>query len=615
MKYNKTVEEILLKINNNTVRKWKQDLPSYIFDDQIYAAKNIIKSFTAHRQWEYEEKSRNNHVILCARMQSWKTWTCNAVVNILEVTNLNHYFLIDKYFFISWMNERGLSRQTLKRINWRDDNDILTNEWQILWATDENTVFWDSEILEKSNWKYFIQKNSDLRKNSVELKNCLIFIDESHYGSWEENVLTTLLVNNWIDWKNTNALKERWIYVVSVSATPFDEVISDLAECKEVINLEVSKWYFWVSDFLERGLIFWARTDDFLIDKIDKKNRVLKLIEDAYWRMDEKRGVVFIRARDLKQETIVKDEFIRNNFEIKLLDSKKTSINYDIVNLTIDVIRWSPKPKPVLFLIKWAYRAWITINSEHKDFVYLIYDFSPNRAETSAQWLLWRMCWYRKDFKLINRTHFYVNLQHAEDYWDWELSEFSRDLTPAWKRWDWIWDNEKIVNYTEYKMWTRGIWNFEIILDDDEVKSIIEISQNERWKLKKRVFSQFLRESNLCLVDFDYIWETYTSWKSGYWPSVLKKWFNAFKLDNTLLWYRADSYFNEITWREDIDLNADFWKKIIHLVLDADYDFSLNKAYGSKKLLVYYGELYIQKKIRNPDWYIKEHKDTLNINK
>jgi hypothetical protein len=117
MKYNKNIENRLNELLNSEARKTNEPTSKkYIHDNQIDAAKEIIKSFTAHLHPEDEHDARNNHVVLVAKMQSGKTGTCNATINILEKTKLYSYFNIEKYLYITGMNDNGLHKQTVDRL-------------------------------------------------------------------------------------------------------------------------------------------------------------------------------------------------------------------------------------------------------------------------------------------------------------------------------------------------------------------------------------------------------------------------------------------------------------------------------------------------------------------
>ena len=150
--------------------------------------------------------------------------------------------------------------------------------------------------------------------------------------------------------------------------------------------------------------------------------------------------VVIIRTR--KFDIIKNNDFVKDNFDVYEMYSAGTNIEYDELNKTINkLIRRNDintllsknktalsknitdiaelETKPLLVLIKGAFRAGITINDSHKDYIYMVYDHSL-KADTTAQALLGRMCGYRKENSPIERTKIYVNMKFASMYSDWE---------------------------------------------------------------------------------------------------------------------------------------------------------------------------------------------------
>lgn len=607
MKYNKNIENRLQELTNNDVRI-TNDIKSkkYIHDNQIDAAKEIVKSFTAHLHPEDEHDARNNHVVLVAKMQSGKTGTCNATINILEKTKLYSYFNIEKYLYITGMNDNGLHKQTVDRLYSED-------EGQVIDAIFENVCNGDKEIKEKPNAKYFVQKNSDLRKNNIKLSNCLIFIDESHFGSNKTNVLTKFLEENGIDWKNTKTLKEKHIYIVSVSATPFDEIVSDIADCKTIVELETNDLYVGVSQYLESDCIIGATKNDFKEDKKTNKIPIIQHIKEIYEKIKENdnRGVLFIRTRDTK---IKNNQFIKDNFKTIELDAKRGgSIDYDLVyndiQAMIDSISGSQTNKPIIFFVKGAYRAGITLNQEHKDYVYLVYDNS-SKAEATAQGLLGRMCGYRKLNTDYSKTLFLVNKEHAEDYAEWEEDFKVKNNIPTTRKWEWVDDN---YSESDVKIATKCNGNFEITLTDEQVLRFAKASLNK--DVKNKEFTK--NELRLLKTDFtfDYFGESYISGKNAFSSTVITKWFDNFDYETNCPSYRPDSYFREKNnGRDELSIKDDLNKIICHVVLDADVytddNKNILKIEGNKRLLVYHGILSKKAKVKNDNNLIKDHKKT-----
>ena len=155
MQYNKRVENIIDKFEFDDFRKNDQN-SEYIFDLQIETAKEIILSYTNFSE-SSELDEHNRHAILYAQMQSGKTGVCSALINILNVTKLKTYFNIEKYLFITGMNDKGLQLQTKDRLI----NQIID--------LDESKI--NANVRKESNKHLItIYKNNELRNSKLNLK-------------------------------------------------------------------------------------------------------------------------------------------------------------------------------------------------------------------------------------------------------------------------------------------------------------------------------------------------------------------------------------------------------------------------------------------------------------
>ena len=398
------IDEIL-KTPNDKFRKTFSKKHGYLFDSQINTAKEVVASLA-------RKTTRRNHVILAAKMQSGKTGVCNAVVNIISQTAIQRYLAVDKYMFITGMNDCGLKSQTLKRV-----------EEQVIGANQENIYSGLRSKKYPGPKHFYVMKNSDLLKYEGDINNAVIFIDEAHYGSGDKNILSKFLYQQGIDWKDTNDLIKRNIYIVSVSATPFDEIVSDTKEVKSIVELKPSKEYVGVSEYLYNGLVMDAEKDD-----IEEEGQIFDYINDAHQRMVDngEAGVIIIRTR--KFNIIEADPYITKDFDIYEMYSSGSNIEYETFNemardlidkneynkkvskmkASSAVVGGLPKMyvKPLIVLIKGAFRAGITLDARLKDYIYMIYDYSL-KADTTAQALLGRLCGYRDKKADINNPPFH----------------------------------------------------------------------------------------------------------------------------------------------------------------------------------------------------------------
>jgi len=408
-------------------------------------------------------------------------------------------------------------------------------------------------------------------------------------------------------------LKDKHIYIVSVSATPFDEIVSDIADCKTIVELETNQEYVGVSEYIDADCIVSASRSDFKKDKKTKLVPIMEYIKDAHEKiiLNNNKGVLFIRTRDTK---IKNNDFIRDNFKTVELDARRGgSIDYDLVyndiQAMIDATIGSQTNKPIIFFVKGAYRAGITLNQNHKDYVFMVYDNS-SKAEATAQGLLGRMCGYRKTKDEFKKTTFYINKQHAEDYAEWEEDFKVKNNIPTTRTWTWV-ENDYVEN--DVKIATKCNGNFEIPLTDEQVLRFAKASLNK--EVRNKEFSK--NELRLLKPDFafDYFGESYISGKNAFSSSVISKWFDNFDYETNCPSYRPDSYFKEVNNnREELSIKDDLGKIICHLVLDADVytddDKNILKIDGNKRLLVYHGILSKKAKIKNDINLVKEHKKT-----
>lgn len=562
----------------------------YIHDQQINAAKEIVLKLG-------NNGLRSNHVILVAPMQSGKTSTCISVVNIINKSKLNLNMHIRRVLFISGMNDCGLKDQTSVRVK----NQVIGID------DDEIVIGCPKNVSYKA--KYFIMKNSDLMRYTDSLDNTLVFIDESHFGSNENNVLTKFMAEHKVDWKNTMDLIRRNIYIVSVSATPFCEMVSDTVDTKKIVQLKTDAAYFGVSDFLDQDVVFNANKDD-----VETGGAIFDYIMDAKYRMDDNNeaGVIFIRTR--KFDIIKNDSFVASNFDIFEMDSASSRIEYKVLNEKLNrLMRHNQAPigsnqvKPLIVLIKGAFRAGMTIDARHKDFVYMVYDYS-NNADTTAQALLGRMCGYRHDKDTVGKTFFYIKKQFADMYSDWSKDFTNRNLIPC-SRTKWAWVDGECPN-GDVKLGSRPCGNFAVNLTDDEVLQFYNLraTRDKKHAKAQALIDNMLTKHNLT-IQYDYVGEVQVNGKNNYAKSSQSKRFDSFSKDSLVFQFRPEKMpqFVADTGRNFLD-QTDVGKKCISIVLDANVDGG--HISGNKRLLVYYVEVGQKHRVFVRESQYQAHKGT-----
>lgn len=574
----------------------------YIFDNQINTGRKIVIKLASNT-------TRRNHVMLVAKMQSGKTGTCNSVINIITKSKLYKNMAINKYMFITGMNDCGLKDQTYQRLS-----------EQVFDANIDNIYNSKRSKRNLSTNKFFILKNSDLLSYDGILDNSLIFIDESHYGSNEKNILTKFLVKHGIDWRNTNELIKRNIYIVSISATPFDEIISDTAKVKDIVELDTDKNYFGVSEFIQNELVFSASKDD-----ISESGEIFTYVDDALNRMNKnnENGVIFIRTQRFN---IIKDnEFIKDNFSIYEMDSSNSKIQYDELSNKIrkilednkhrkiyNMLNIKPKTKPLIVLIKGAFRAGITIEEEFKKIIYMVYDFSV-KADTTAQALLGRLCGYRRNDSDIKNTYFYINKEYANQYSNWEKDFTNRDLIPCENlKYEWV--SNEYASDADAVFGSKSCGNFALDLTDEDIKKIYFSCKNKknRSEIIEPFFNELLKRNNYH-IPYNYIGEVHIMGKNNYAKSSQEKRFDSFSTDSLVFQFRPEkiSKFVKETNR-NILTKDDIGKKLVSLVLDTNIIDEKNdiQISGNKRLLVYYVEVGVKKRMFVRKKQFKPHKNT-----
>jgi len=434
-----------------------------------------------------------------------------------------------------------------------------------------------------------------LRVTTNSIEDCLIFVDESHYGSTKQAVLTKFLERNGVDWKNTQELEEKNIYIVSISATPLKELHSDLARCKNKVVLVPTPQYVGVSEFYHNDLINNASKNDFVLNTNGLSYPIIDYIREAYNRMDNqngKKGVIIIRATRKKLPIIENDSFVRNNFKLVHLNAKKGRIDYKKVNDEIKIMFSSYNnefEKPIIVLIQGAYRAGMTIEPKDKDLIYMVYDNSQEPTAT-LQGLMGRMCGYRTSIDKTLKTKFYVNLEQAVQYAEWVDNGMDIESTPAPLDWVEVSSTEE-SSFT--KLSSKPVKVLKLSLNEEAFIEITEINKDTEKLNKLQTFVGKLINEN-----FNYIGEIYL--KESYSESVVKRYIDTDGVPS----YRpqANKMFQlKENGRTQLDPTIDLGKRYVHLGLD----------HSQKKLTVLMGEIVLLARRMDNSRFIEEHKNTL----
>ena len=601
------LEERLNRITSETINSYINDERYKFFDNKVEVAKNVIKTICSN-------ESRTNHAILAASMQAGKTAVMNAVCDLLILSGIASELNIKRFIFATGMNDVKLKEQTIERAF-----------SQIIGANEENVCFKLNKA--DKNSKFFFLKNSDLINAKIPLKNSILFLDEVQFGTNESNQLTKFLLRNGVDWKNRQGLRSNNTFIISVSATPFNEMVSDTLDVKKIVNISKDSNYIGVSEFLSNDMIMDATRDD-LID-----GSIFQYITEAYYRMKEETigcGIIFIRTREFP--LIKYNSFVSEKFDlIELTCANSSNIDYELINDPIDKMiskydyltqrNKRGSIKPIIVLIKGAFRAGVTIPERHKDFVYMVYDFSTS-AETTAQALLGRMCGYRNvENDNWKRTRFYINKKFSEQYGLWEKDYSNKDNIPSDRmQYEWV---EKGYSGGKVEIASKCCGNVAIPLTDEEIMKFFSISgKNTSANLCKRaepIYREVLENRRMLNSEdmkYDYIGEVYLRGKNNYALSTRRIRFDGFSEDGLVFQFKPDkikdfakSHDGRTEFTED-----DLGLKSIYLVLDAnvikDEEKNSITITGNKRLLVYQVKAALRTKVANRSNMFKPHKCT-----
>lgn len=579
------VENYYIDFANNDMFRVSNDTSDngYIFDRQINVAKEIVKAFL-------NKNTRRNHIILNAQMQSGKTSVINATENIIHELKLESIMGINKYFILTGMNDVMLRDQTFTRMIEQVKN-----------ANASNSYYTKKHSKHDSN-KYFVIKNSDLMAYEGSLDNSVIFIDESHYGSNDKNILSQFLYKHGVNWKDENSLISKNIYIVSVSATPFNEIISDTINVKKCIKLDCDDSYVGVSDYVNGGFIHSGKFEDTV-------GGIEDILANAYDKMlaDDIMGACIVRTR--KFDEIKENDFINYWYNVIEIYANGSKIQYKKMYDALDELiqnNGSNTIKPILFLVKGAFRAGITLNTEYKDYIYAVYDYST-KSEATCQALLGRMCGYRSKDSIL-RTHFYINDTMASMYSKWVESDYNKELTPCDKTTeDWLSSVDEFTNDTVLS--SKSCGNFAINMSTDEIESIYKQCKGKKvCRARMMALLPQILENHGISIKYDYFSEAYMSGKNNYADSSQMKRFNSFSEKSMVFGFRPNKIkeFDHDCLTED-----DFGKRCVTVVLDSEIDKESGKVIGgNNRLLVYYVEVGAYKLIPNQMSMYKAHKDT-----
>jgi hypothetical protein len=589
-RYNQKIKLTLDGINLDLINESLENQSDWVHQEQLDAAKELILNFSLEDFDENNERRR--HQILKAQMQSGKTGVICSFMNLVHETFIENYWNINKYFILTGMNDKGLGLQTLdrvkKQVHFADETNVDNGK---------NVGVYDCK-----ECKIVVMRNNDIKKTEHTLENCVVFIDESHYGSGETSVLTKFFLDNGVDWKNQELLVSKNIYLVSVSATPFSEIHSDIAQKKQDVILKTTDKYHGISEYYRKGQILNAKPSDFS-QKIDSEFPIISYIKDAYERIEtnnngDKVGLIFIRAYAKKQSVIKNNRYVNEKFKVVELSGQK--LDYNKVNEELKMMFSSydnTKVKPVLFLIKGAYRAGVTINPKDKDYIYMIYDNSSEMAAT-YQGLAGRISGYRfcEEDKLA-RIKMYLNMEHVVKYDEWVDGDLNRTLTPGLIGYKVVTQTEEYDFNNETDKWkVEKVGVFNLPLTKNSYEYLSSITHEQSTVRKQKIFDFSKDVLSTLNINIDFIGELYLN--KDYKQTIIDRFGGS---NNSVPTLRPqNSNFIERTKRREFDL-TDVNKLYTHVYVNHE----------SKEIVFSVGKILRVRRIKVSGKYFKPHQNTL----
>lgn len=387
--------------NLNRFNKMK-DGQYVLFENQIKCALEILKGFD-------RDTKKPNYTIVKGFTQSGKTGIFTSLINIINVLHLWDRLHINKIYYLTGDNSRALPQQTRERLKAETFVKVDESGRYVDLDFDDSTI---GIPCDNTYIPILVIKQSDCKKQSEPLKNCLIFLDESHFGtSHDQNQVIQFLSRNNISMKNDSTLEENFVYIISNSATPYKETASDIAVpyTKNKVTLYPGDGYVGIKDFTNIVRTYDSITSD------NANEFFLKEVKPHFDVIGHEKSFIIRVPKNVDLSRLLDP----NIFQVKEFNSSTGNIKYDDLEMCIDYhnlrVMAGATDKINVIAIKGAYRMGISINWNAKRLIGGIYDItkSDKSIETTEQGLLGRICGYWKDDTYKN-CKIFVN----GDHWD-----------------------------------------------------------------------------------------------------------------------------------------------------------------------------------------------------
>ena len=366
-----------------------------VYQTQKECGDSILKSF--------QDDSTLAHVLLLAQMQMGKSGTYWYVIFHMLFSDI---YNIENVIIMSGNREIDLYQQVKKdRITYTD------------WFIEQKTSLTKKDkknMRKKALSQIQIIWGPGLAKADAIVKpNTLIVWDESHYAQSENNTPDKFFKRNNLENLvngTESCLDERNIRLLTVSATPFSELITSRDSHHKLIRLEPGETYCGIETYCKKK----AFKSSFEVkeETKDDMRSILKQYSDT-------NNYMIVRVSDNKQSVHIIRELCEELFiDLKLYNSQKKDI-------MMSDLQEKPE-KATVILISGMLRMGKVVPKDHISMVFEAATKNKKRqSDTGLQGLIGRMCGYTNkpngfDVKLyveetiIDQIHEYLDQYHSD---------------------------------------------------------------------------------------------------------------------------------------------------------------------------------------------------------
>jgi hypothetical protein len=343
-----------------------------------------------------EIKKGCHHIVMIAQMQMGKTGASKSLAYQLQY----HGYKCDDIYFICGMNDNNLLNQS-------------KNEFKSLIPS--GNIYFSKQI------QKLLDKSSD-DDICDKFKNCVIFVDESHYASHKGSLIDKFFKKigitgdgQYVKWSNKS------IVLVSISATPMAEIANvDKHHTidKQIVYLEGGKNYYGISDMYSQSNI----KQSYNLNKSDETIEFIKMVTFVYNKqmLNKKFRYCIVRLCSNSQHMAIQKQ-------LASVCSDITFINYysshdSVLKDFNEYVKYEPKSMTIIWIYD-TLRAGKQLDTTNIEFVHDTHGANP---DVVAQGLVGRLCGYGKKTDVLC----YTNVKSVIKFIDWVEHGYSASRIP-----------------------------------------------------------------------------------------------------------------------------------------------------------------------------------------